>query len=306
VANLSWVSNLREKIKRSRIYNCDYTVYKRVQNIMKHKNKILILILSFAVVKATAQDKDTTAMLKDFNKVMSFGAEPYLHYTAVTKISSYPVMQKEDTLTTNVEYYKNESNYYSGTQREELYIEDSLYIEVNHNRKTIWVSTVNDDIKKNMNKLPIKNKEWQALFKRDYTISQAAINKTTSRLNFKTVQKLDSLSQIVVNIGLQYASKNYMPQIMEMDVNARQAIAEETVQQLKDNGTNTSQLVQKIAGISYMIRNQKLTMEFSNMDNSKEKARQMPSWKDKLDYDEATKEFTAKEKYSDYEVTKTF
>jgi hypothetical protein len=271
---------------------------------MKHKNKILILLLSFVVVKASAQDKDTTAMLKDFNKVMSFGAEPYLHYTAVIKIASWPVMQHEDTMTTNVEYYKNEGNYYSGTPQEELYIEDSLYIEVNHKRKTIWVSTVNDDIKKNMARLPMKNKEWQALFKRDYTISQVVINKTASRLNFKTVQKLDSLSQIVVNIGLQYAAKNFMPQVMEMDVNARQAIAEETVQQLK--GTGNIRLMQTIEGINYLVRKQKLTMEFSNLDNSKEKARQMPGWKDKLEYNAATQVFTAKEKYIEYAVTKTF
>jgi hypothetical protein len=305
VANLSWVSNPREKIKEVE-YITVLVQFTKSTNKMKYKNKILLLLLAFAVVKATAQDKDTTAMLKDFNKVMSFGAEPYLHYKAVTKISSSPVMQPEDTMTTNMEYYKNETNFYSGTQREELYIEDSLYIEVNHKRKTIWVSTVNDDIKKNMVKLPLKNKDWQALFKKNYTISQAAVNKTASKLNFKTVQKLDSLSQVVVNISLQYAAKNFMPQIMEMDVNARQAVTEETVQQLKNNDNNTSKLVQNIAGINYLVRNQKLTMEFSNLDNSKEKAMQMPTWKDKLDYNTATQVFTAKEKYSDYVVTKTF
>jgi hypothetical protein len=270
---------------------------------MKYIKTVIVLLFAFAQSHA----QDTATMLKDFNKVMAFGSQPYLHYTAVTKMASSPIMQLQDTMSTSMIFYKNLSNYYSSNQHEELYMEDSFYIEINHDRKSIWISTINEDLKKKMDKLPMDNKEWQKIFKKDFQISQTSINKTSSKLGFKTIQVLDSLSNIVINIGLQYVSKSYMPELMEMEVNAKQVLSAENLQGLKDNGTNTEGLVQAIGENNFMVRKQKLTMVFSNLDNSKEKAMQIPTWKSKLDYDITTKVFTKKEgTYADYELTKTF
>jgi hypothetical protein len=45
---------------------------------------------------------------------------------------------------------------------------------------------------------------------------------------------------------------------------------------------------------------------FLGIDTTREKAMQMPSWKDKLTYDPAGGEIIGKGIYKEYEVTKTF
>jgi hypothetical protein len=272
---------------------------------MKHKNKILLLLLALATINANAQD--TTAMLRDFNKVMSFSVQPYLHYTSVTKMEASPVMQPQDTVTMLGEFYKNQTNLYLNNQREEMFLEDSFFIQINHDRKSIWISKMDVDTKDKMNIMPLNDKNLREMFRKNFVISKTTVNEKTERLNFETKQYFDSVSVVIVNIGLQYSGKNFMPQLMDMQVKMKQHIPDQQIQMLKGQGTDTRQAIQKIDGINYLIRNQRVTVIFKNIDNTKEKAMQMPSWKDKLNYNAADNEFTAKgTMYSDYEITKTF
>jgi hypothetical protein len=278
---------------------------------MSFKKYIIIIILAASYLHTYAQSApkkaDTTAMINNFNKVMGFATQPYLYYSSITKMQATPILQAEDTMSLRGEYYKNETNLYSSSAKEDMYIEDSFYIEINHSRKSIWVSKVNVETKKKMNQMPLDRKDIQDLFRKSYTISQTEVNNNTSKLNFETVQNIDSISKIVMQIQLQYDNKKYLPQALIMDVYAKQQVAEENVQQLKDQGTDTKQLIQTEGEYIYMVRTQKMTMTFEKIDNSKEKAMQIPSWKTKLDYNAATNEFTIKDaKYSEYEITKTY
>jgi hypothetical protein len=165
---------------------------------------------------------------------------------------------------------------------------------------------VDVNTKDKMNSIPLTNKDMQALFRKKYTITKTTIDGNTDRLNFETKQYFDSVSTAMVNIGLQYSGKKFIPQLLEMDVQMKQLLADEQVQQLKNQGANTDQVIQKIGNDNYFIREQKVTVAFSDIDNSKEKAMQMPSWKNKLNYDSVSNEFSGKGIYSDYEITKTF
>jgi len=274
---------------------------------MSYKKTVTVLFLAIVCTQTYAQKADTAAMISDFNKVMGFATQPYLYYSSTTKMEATPILQVEDTMRVRGEYYKNETNLYSGSAKEEMYMEDSFYIEINHSRKTIWISKVNGETKKKMNEMPLDRKDIQELLRKSYTISQTEIDKNISKLNFETVQYTDSISKIIMQIQLQYDNKKYLPQALVMNVYAKQQIQEEIVQRLKDQAIDTKQLIQTDGEYIYMIRIQKMTMTFEQIDNSKEKAIQIPSWKSKLYYDATLNEFTIKDaKYNEYEITKTY
>lgn len=262
------------------------------------------MLFAIATLKANAQD--TTAMLKEFSKVMSFSVQPYLHYTSITKMEASPVMQPQDTITIKGEFYKNETNLYLSNQKEDMFMEDSFFVQINHERKSIWISKVDMETKEKMNILPLGNKDLQELFSKNYSISKMVIDERSSRLNFETKQYFDSVSVAVVNIDLQYSGKSFLPELLQMNVNMKQQIPDEQIQQLKDQGTDTRQLIQKIGNSNYLVRNQRVKVTFENIDNTKEKAMQIPSWKEKLNYNLIENEFSGKGVYSDYEVIKIF
>lgn len=272
--------------------------------MMKQVKNLLLFLLLCVADRAVAQD--TAALIKEFNKVMSFSIQPYLYYTTNTKIEAVPVVEPGDTMSMTGEFYKYENNIYYSNKLEEMFLEDSLYIQVNHGRKSIWISKVDQDTKQRMNVLPLSNKSLQDLFKSKYTISKTVINKENSQLNFAASQFFDSVSVIMVNIGLQYSGKNFLPQMIEMNIDMKQKANDEFLQQMAAQGTNIDVMIKEIDNIKYLVRNQRVSISFDAINNSKEKATEIPLWTTRLKYDAVKDEFVAKEMYRDYEITKTF
>jgi hypothetical protein len=278
---------------------------------MNLKKYIVIVFLLIASAQTHAQqiqkEADTTAILKDFIKALRFSNEPFLYYNANIKMQSIPILMPEDTMQLKARFYKTNDAQFASNSIEETYIQDSFEIEVNNDRHTIWISKVNAETLASAGQLPIPEKEWRNLLKNKFTISQTEATKGLNTINFETTQNYDSISSLKTNLAMVYDSKKYLPIKLEMDVASKQQISEENVQELKNQGTNIKELVKIEGDIIFMVRSQKMTMTFLQIDNTKEKAMQMPSWKSILSYDTIQDEFTIKnEKYSDYEITKTY
>jgi hypothetical protein len=217
-----------------------------------------------------------------------------------------PVLQAEDTLSIKGEFYKNGTNLYYSNEKEEMYMEDSFLIQVNHIKKSIWISKVDVASKENMNLLPLNKKEMEDLFRKKYVISKTTLSSATEELNFAATQFFDSISMVVVNIALDYSGKTFLPALLKMNVKMKQVLEEEQVAQLKNEGKNAAKALEKIGDRDYLVRNQGVTVSFIDIDNSKEKAMQIPQWQEKINYDKETNEFKGKGTYSDYEIVKTF
>jgi hypothetical protein len=270
--------------------------------MIKFRRLFFSLLCVASAVRASAQD--TARMLKDFNKVMSFSVAPYIHYRSLTSIQVTPVLQPEDTLTLRGEFYKNQDNMYYGNEKEEMFMQDSFYIQVSHERKTVWISKMNKETKEKMNYLPLDNKQLQELFRKKFMISESEVNEQVRQLNFESKQYFDTMALVVVNIGLQYSGKNFIPQLLEMNVRMKQPVTQGQLEELNSNAPK--QNIEQVGATSYFVHSQKVTVQFADIDNTKEKALQMPTWKERLAYDEQSKEFTGKGGWSTYEITKTF
>ena len=269
-------------------------------NCIKKAALMIIAIGAFG----SAQSQDTASLVKEFNKVMSFSVQPYLHYTAYTKMEASPVLQKEDTLSDEGEFFKNGNEIYYKSRKDEMFLEDSFYIRIDNEKKTILISKVNVDTKDKMNVLPLSAIKMRKLFQKEYVISKTAVNASSSRLNFHPSSA--SFTGLTTDIALQYSNKKKMPELMQLNVNMKQAVTEEMAKQVKSGKLEGAQLIQVSNGQPYLMRHQSVTIHFENIDYSKEKAMQIPSWKSRISFNPEDGVFTGKDKYSDYEITKTF
>jgi hypothetical protein len=249
---------------------------------------------------------DTVELIKDFSKVMSFAAKPYLYCTMITKMTAEPILDQQDTVTTKGVMYKNGTDFYFNNGLEETYLQDSLMIQINHKRKSIWLSKVDVASKEKMNVLPINNKQLQELIRKKYSIYKSVVDENIVRLNFETNQKKDSITSVTTNVGLEYFTKSYLPRLMEIKIRMQQPLSEDLLAALKNENISDSKLIQVIDEIKYLVRTQIVIVEFYDISDEKEQAAKMPSWKAILDYQVAGNEFIPKGTYTEFEVTKTF
>ena len=277
-------------------------------NIMMNKIKIgLFCLLVFSGKTMYGQTAaDTAAMVNEFSKVIAFTAQPSLYFSTIIKTDAAPVLEPQDTLTSAGIFYKNNTELYYKNGQEAAYLQDSFFIQVNQNRKTIWINKVDVASKEKMNVLPLNDQKVQELFRKRYTIQQSVLNRGESRLYFVTRKKADSSTTITTSITLEYSHKDYLPKLMQMDIHMQQPLSDDLLDALKNDNIDDTKLIQIIGGEKYLVRTQKVSVVFSEINNTKQKAMQMPLWKDILDFRETEQEFTAKGVYEGYEVTKMF
>jgi len=269
----------------------------------KINNLFLLAVLLVFFNSADGQTADTTALVENFNKVMSFTNHLYLHYNTFTKMVSDPVIQSEDTLSFNGEFYKYKNDFYCNSGQEEVFIEDSLMIRVNHQRKEIWISKMDTTTKNRAGASPIGSMDILKKIKDNYAISD--VQKDT---DFATIQ----LSKTQINtpqttmIAITYDKKTFLPLTMELKLKLDQRVDDDEINSLKEEGIQQNKLIKTIDKEKYLSRQQGIIISFKDINTTIEKAKEIPSWKEVLGYNFSTGEFIGKGRCSDYEITKTF
>lgn len=275
--------------------------------MMNNKKSIFGFLLLFLPALAYCQPAtDTAALILEYNKVMSFTAQPYIHYTTLTKLSANPVLQSQDTASLIGEFFKNNTDIYSNNVKEEMYMQDSLMVSISNDRKTIWLNKVDVETKDRMNVITPFGKDVQEIMRRNYTISKSSQDENTSSIVFETRRPQTTEAVSNTRITIEYDSKSYLPRNINIDISMKEPADEETIAALKDEEVDEKKLVKEINGVKYLIRSQSMYIQFMAIKSDKANVMQMPSYNSCLDYNTVTQEFTGKGKYKDYEVTKLF
>lgn len=263
-------------------------------------------MLFFFSTVSSQQTADTAEILKEFTKVMAFASVPDLYYTTSTTISSEPVLTESDTLSIIGEFYKRDTEIYSGSSREEVYLQDSLLVEVNNERKSISLRRVDVSTKVNLNLLPVANDELLKKFMKQYIISKSVAGPGIFRLYFEERKSPYSSSATTTSIAIEYSEKDYLPRLIEIVGLLKQPADETVMEALKAEEIDESKLVKQIDGAAVLVRKQKMSIVFNQIERDKSRFMQMPSYRSVVDYDAGSQEFTGKGRYKDYEITKTF
>lgn len=160
--------------------------------------------------------------------------------------------------------------------------------------------------KNRINFLPVNSKQVEELFRKKYTITKQRLSGNASRFDLNDRQSTHASTGVATTMGLEFETESFSPLLMEIRMRMQQPVTDEAFNFMVNENPDSSKLLQTIDGINYLVRLQNIVVVFADINNTKEAAGKMPSWKQILDYDDSAKEFTARELYKDYEVTKTF
>jgi hypothetical protein len=221
-------------------------------------------------------------------------------------LNADPVLEEMDTMSMKGVFYKNNTEIYSNNSREEMYLQDSLMVEINNDRKAIWIRKVDVATKENLNLIPVNAKEMLEKFQKDYDISKSQVSEDISRLNFEQRIPEYSTSPTKTSVAVEYYEKGHLPKVIEIIIYMKQPVDEEILQAIREEGIDESKLIKVIDGIKQLFRKQTITIVFTKIDNDAGKLTNMPTYKSSVEFDETTKEFVGKGLYKDYTITKTF
>ncbi len=250
--------------------------------------------------------KDRSEIIKMYSKVMSFTDLPYLHYTITTKLDTSPIIQPEDTLTTTGDFYKNNLNIYSNNSRDEVYIHDSLMVQISNTRRTIWISKVSADMKVNAIHSSSGLTSVQQLLQQQYIISKKNVDKNTSSIFFESHLKNDTSSKPYNAVMLLYNPGTNLPQSVLLTATMQQIADEAALDFLRTQAIDSSKLLKNINGVKYLVRTQQMLVTFSNIESGKDKLIGMPVYYTAVSYDATLNEYIGVGKYKEYEITKLF
>ncbi|MDO6433980.1 hypothetical protein Q4E93_25455 [Flavitalea sp. BT771] len=272
--------------------------------------KLVYIQLLFILIanNVFAQKKgDTTAMIREFNQVMAFAVQPYLHYSSLISLRSGPMM--DTTKTGNVlhnEFYKVQDDLYYGNEQEEIFLQDSLMVRISHSRKMIQMNKVDMATKKKIDILPLKNTDVQRMLRERCTVSRLPDAGDTGQIIIRTNERRTPQGFANSEMVLIYHRGSHLPLLMEVSMHMRNEATEQMGDMFKANGFNVAKMETEKDGRKNLEITQTVSVSFREIEVAKDKAGQMPLWRDRVNYDAKSNNYSGRARCEGYEVIKTF
>lgn len=265
---------------------------------------LLILI----VCQASAQKRrDTVAIINEFNKVMEFSVNPYLHYRGIISLRSGPMVDSTaGSKTLHNEFYKVQDDLYYGNELEEVFLQDSLMVRINHSRKSVQVSKLDMASKKQVDLMPLKRTEMQRMLREHCTLSRLPVSGDTGRIMIATRETRSSQGFVSSDLLVVYLRDTHLPLGMEMTIHLRNEETEQMRELFAGNGFDVSRMESESGGKKSLSVTQRAAVSFEKIETTEEEAEKMPLWTEYVSYDQETKIYSGKGRCEGYEVTNTF
>ena len=268
----------------------------------------LCSFLSAANLNLQAQhSSDTSALIRELNKVMSFAVQPYLCYTTTTTMSRGPLLAGADTgRSLHSHFYKMGTDLFYGNEQDEMFLQDSLLVRIDHGRKSIQLNKVDEAARRKIDLLPLKKVDMQRLFREHYTLSEIPDLGDTASILIRKEDKSGLQPLADMQILIRYVKTSHLPLIMAVTMQLRQAPSQGISDQLKKEGFDVAKMVVERDGRRSLVLKQSMLVSFGAIAEDKADAMKMPSWKQKIAYDQAVQDFKGIGPCEGYEVIKTF
>jgi hypothetical protein len=273
------------------------------------RNKLIGVLFMLAVGQTgmAQRSADTAAVIREFNDVLAFAVQPYLHYTSTISLHTGPMISASDTGNMlHGNFYKYGDDLYYGTEHEEMFLQDSLMIRVDHHRKTISVSKVDVATKKKMDLLPLKKMDRQRLLRDRYTISKMPEQGDTESIVIRSQPGRNMGQSAGAEMRMDYAKQGHLPFLLQVTMKVRERESPQVAGMMRTKGFDVGQMVEEQDGQRSLVMTQTARVCFLTLETTKEKAMQMPAWQEKISYDPVSGNYKGKGEWSGYEVVKTF
>jgi hypothetical protein len=268
---------------------------------------IIILLLLAAVGPARAQHvRDTTAVIRDLDDVMAFAVQPYVYFRSTTSLMTGPMRNGRDSITRlHGKFYKCGEDMYYGTEAEELFVQDSLMIRIDHHRKAITIRRIDMATKKNIDLLPLKKTDLQKLLRGHYLIGETPMGGDTAMISIRSQPAMMLARWLSAEMRVEFKKDSHLPLIMEVMMRVRQEGSNQIGDLLIKQGFDVDEMKESLNGVPFFVMDQTAAVRFDEVMTTREQAIQMPLWTEKLVYDRIAG-FTGTGVCVGYAVTKSF
>jgi hypothetical protein len=269
---------------------------------------LFIGLMLIGALNAGAQRvADTMAILRDFDDVMNFAVQPYVHFTAKVTIQNGPMVPPGDTgRLMHAEFYKLHDDLYYGVEAQELYLQDSLMVRVDHEHRMVQIERVDVATKKNLDLLPLKRKDKDKLFRSRYSASRVPGQGDTAEIRFASAPLAHYPGSRALTTRVVYTRTTHLPLLMAIKTSVWEPESDAATTELRSNGFNVQQMKQETGGVRGLVMSQTTAMQFTNIQLTEQSVSAMPQWTRRLSYDPATGKFSAIGICDGYRVFKGF
>lgn len=204
--------------------------------------------------------KDTIQVIHDFNDVMAFAVQPYVYYSSTTLMTGGQSHDGRDSvIRLKGKFYKLEDDMYYSAGEEELFLQDSTMVHIDHKRKAITIQHIDMATKKNIDLLPLKKIDKQRLLRGHYLISEAPSGADTGVIVIRARQGRLVSQLSSAEMRVEYRKDNHLPLLMQLTVKINRAGSDQ---------------------------NEMAAVRFDEISMQKDQAQHMPLWRDKVTYDQ--------------------
>ena len=271
------------------------------------KQSLTVVLVVICQLCAAQKNQDTAAIISAFNRVMEFAVQPDLYYTSTTSMHSIPAIRiPGSTPVLHNVFYKVNNDLYYGNEQEEVYLQDSLMITINHIRKTILINKVDVATKEKMDLMPLKKASMQKMLREHFVISQQQRQGDTLAITIHSHDRTELGNMANTEMVVLYSKPSYLPYAMQVTQQMRQPASEQLLAVLNSQGLMTQTTLTETQGVKYIYMSQTATINFSAIETSGKKSKDMPVWKNSLSFDEQLQSFKGTNKCAEYEVTQNF
>jgi hypothetical protein len=286
---------------------CNNQLYRR-RAIKPGCRAIFLLLLGAMAGPVRAQHvRDTTAAIRDFDDVMAFVVQPYVYYSSTMSMMTGPMRNGGDSVVRlHGKFYKYGDDMYYGSEAEELFVQDSLMIRIDHHRKAIDLRRIDMSTKKNIDLLPLKRSDVQKLFRNRYLIAEMPRGGDTAIISIRSQPGGLTAQWQSAEMRVEYKKESHLPLIMEVRMQIRQPGTDQVKAVLTRQGFDIGGMVDSLNGTPVFVVNETVAVRFDEMATSKEQAAHMPLWTEKVAYSPAARQFSGVGVCAGYTITKTF
>jgi hypothetical protein len=242
-------------------------------------------------------------LIKKFAAILAFQEQENVYYTTETRTVETPFDPDKDSIPREGIFYKNGHCMYAGTGMDELFIEDSLTVQINHGTTTIWIDKLGKKDKEPMNGLSLTSKEITRMIAKGFTGTISTSPDGSAVIHLATRPPDFSGAGTSTAIALEYWESTGLPKSITVNIVRQQLADSLTVQAIKMEGRPYGELIKEIRGVEYLVTSHQIKVRFTKIEINQQSGRDIPTYRDKVIYNPATRKFSGVGIYSDYEIT---
>lgn len=268
------------------------------------KKMICCTCVLFLFLAGNAQSpKDTLAWIEDVQKVMSFLDRPKVAYHADLRLSSTPVLDSQDTLASTADYFKDGSTFSYRSDIEEVYQEDSLLVEVNHQRKSIWLSRSGNGTAQSVS--GGFGQKVRAMLAQRYSVQREQRGENTIVMTILP-KVVNTASPYRSKMVLEYDRQSELPRRIDITISMEAQASDEMIEDFKARGVAVESMLREVNGDHYLVREQTMSLRFGKITELDSELQKAPKLAGRVKQNPATGAFMGVGTIQDYEITQTF